>query len=225
MRTTPSIRSLLAPLALALAVQFPSTLLAQVIIAGNDNKALVVDGQAADRPAGRAIRVRHRHRRGRPDAARHRQGAEQHFRPADQLGRQRGQPPGAGSGGGDDRSRRLAAQVRAQRQIARHRSGGGSAANHRHPRRGPPALRHVHQPRRAHGDHRQPRRDFRVGAQHRRQAGALRGQGGDGRSGHPRGVHAGRQTRDDQQGQHGPGVVPGHRRRRGHPHRAGPGGG
>ena len=45
MRTVPSIRWLLAPLAVALAVQFPATPLAQVIIAGNDNKALVVDGK------------------------------------------------------------------------------------------------------------------------------------------------------------------------------------
>ena len=52
MRTIPIIRWLLAPLTLALAVQFPSTLLAQVIIAGNDNKALVVDGQLQIDPQG-----------------------------------------------------------------------------------------------------------------------------------------------------------------------------
>ena len=52
MRTIPSIRWLLAPLTLALAVQFPSTPLAQVIIAGNDNKALVVDGQLQIDPQG-----------------------------------------------------------------------------------------------------------------------------------------------------------------------------
>ena len=52
MRTIPSIRWLLAPLTLALAVQFPSTLLAQVIIAGNDNKALVVDGKLQIDPQG-----------------------------------------------------------------------------------------------------------------------------------------------------------------------------
>ena len=52
MRTVPSIRWLLAPLAVALAVQFPSTPLAQVIIAGNDNKALVVDGKLQIDPQG-----------------------------------------------------------------------------------------------------------------------------------------------------------------------------
>lgn len=52
MRTIPSIRWLLAPLTLALVVQFPSTPLAQVIIAGNDNKALVVDGQLQIDPQG-----------------------------------------------------------------------------------------------------------------------------------------------------------------------------
>ncbi len=52
MRTIPSIRWLLAPLAVALAVQFPSTSLAQVIIAGNDNKALVVDGKLQIDPQG-----------------------------------------------------------------------------------------------------------------------------------------------------------------------------
>ncbi len=52
MRTIPSIRWLLAPLAVALAVQFPSTLLAQVVIAGNDNKALVVDGKLQIDPQG-----------------------------------------------------------------------------------------------------------------------------------------------------------------------------
>ena len=52
MRTIPSIRWLLAPLAVALAVQFPSTLLAQVVIAGNDNKALIVDGQLQIDPQG-----------------------------------------------------------------------------------------------------------------------------------------------------------------------------
>ena len=52
MRTIPSIRWLLAPLAVALAVQFPSTPLAQVIIAGNDNKALVVDGKLQIDPQG-----------------------------------------------------------------------------------------------------------------------------------------------------------------------------
>ena len=52
MRTIPSIRWLLAPLAVALAVQFPSTPLAQVVIAGNDNKALVVDGKLQIDPQG-----------------------------------------------------------------------------------------------------------------------------------------------------------------------------
>ena len=52
MRTIPSIRWLLAPLTVALAVQFPSTPLAQVIIAGNDNKALVVDGKLQIDPQG-----------------------------------------------------------------------------------------------------------------------------------------------------------------------------
>ena len=52
MRTIPSIRWLLAPLAVALAVQFPSTPQAQVIIAGNDNKALVVDGKLQIDPQG-----------------------------------------------------------------------------------------------------------------------------------------------------------------------------
>lgn len=52
MRTIPSIRWLLAPLAVALAVQFPSIPLAQVIIAGNDNKALVVDGKLQIDPQG-----------------------------------------------------------------------------------------------------------------------------------------------------------------------------
>ena len=52
MRTIPSIRWLLTPLAVALAVQFPSTPLAQVIIAGNDNKALVVDGKLQIDPQG-----------------------------------------------------------------------------------------------------------------------------------------------------------------------------
>ena len=52
MRTIPSIRWLLAPLTLALAVQFPSTSLAQVVIAGNDNKALVVDGKLQIDPQG-----------------------------------------------------------------------------------------------------------------------------------------------------------------------------
>ena len=52
MRTIPSIRWLLAPLTIALAVQFPSTPLAQVVIAGNDNKALVVDGKLQIDPQG-----------------------------------------------------------------------------------------------------------------------------------------------------------------------------
>lgn len=52
MRTIPSIRWLLTPLAVVLAVQFPSTPLAQVIIAGNDNKALVVDGKLQIDPQG-----------------------------------------------------------------------------------------------------------------------------------------------------------------------------
>ena len=52
MRTIPSIRWLLAPLTLALVVQFPSTPLAQVIIAGNDNKALVVNGKLQIDPQG-----------------------------------------------------------------------------------------------------------------------------------------------------------------------------
>ena len=52
MRTIPSIRWLLAPLVFALAVQFPSTPIAQVIIAGNDNKALVVDGKLQIDPQG-----------------------------------------------------------------------------------------------------------------------------------------------------------------------------
>ena len=52
MRTIPSIRWLLAPLVFALAVQFPSTPLAQVVIAGNDNKALVVDGKLQIDPQG-----------------------------------------------------------------------------------------------------------------------------------------------------------------------------
>ena len=52
MRTIPIIRWLLAPLTVALAVQFPSTPLAQVIIAGNDNKALVVDGKLQIDPQG-----------------------------------------------------------------------------------------------------------------------------------------------------------------------------
>ena len=52
MRTIPSIRWLLTPLAVVLAVQFSSTPLAQVIIAGNDNKALVVDGKLQIDPQG-----------------------------------------------------------------------------------------------------------------------------------------------------------------------------
>ena len=52
MRAIPSIRWLLAPLAVALAVQLPSTPLAQVVIAGNDNKALVVDGKLQIDPQG-----------------------------------------------------------------------------------------------------------------------------------------------------------------------------
>ena len=52
MRAMPSIRWLLAPLAVALAVHFPATPLAQVIIAGNDNKALVVDGKLQIDPQG-----------------------------------------------------------------------------------------------------------------------------------------------------------------------------
>ena len=52
MRVIPKIYHLLAPLALVLAVQFPSTVLAQVIIAGNDNKALVVDGKLQIDPQG-----------------------------------------------------------------------------------------------------------------------------------------------------------------------------
>ena len=52
MRTIASIRWLLAPLAIALAVQFPSTPMAQVVIAGNDNKALVVDGKLQIDPQG-----------------------------------------------------------------------------------------------------------------------------------------------------------------------------
>jgi DNA-binding beta-propeller fold protein YncE len=52
MRTIPSIRWLLAPLAIALTIQFPSTPLAQVILAGNDNKALVVDGRLQIDPQG-----------------------------------------------------------------------------------------------------------------------------------------------------------------------------
>ena len=52
MRMIPDIRRLLAPLAVALAVQFPSIAMAQVIIAGNDNKALVVDGRLQIDPLG-----------------------------------------------------------------------------------------------------------------------------------------------------------------------------
>ena len=52
MSTIPNISRLLAPLALALAVLFSSTSVAQVIIAGNDNKALVVDGKLQIDPQG-----------------------------------------------------------------------------------------------------------------------------------------------------------------------------
>lgn len=52
MRAIPSIRWLLAPLTVALAVQLPSVPLAQVVIAGNDNKALVVDGKLQIDPQG-----------------------------------------------------------------------------------------------------------------------------------------------------------------------------
>ena len=52
MRTIPGIISSVALLALAMAIQFPSTPLAQVIIAGNDNKALIVDGKLQIDPQG-----------------------------------------------------------------------------------------------------------------------------------------------------------------------------
>ena len=52
MKRIQNIRHLLAPLAVALIMQFPSLALAQVIIAGNDNKALVVDGQLQIDPQG-----------------------------------------------------------------------------------------------------------------------------------------------------------------------------
>lgn len=52
MRMNPNLGRLLAPLALLLAAQFPSTALAQVIIAGNDNKALVVEGKLQVDPQG-----------------------------------------------------------------------------------------------------------------------------------------------------------------------------
>ena len=52
MRMIPVICRLTTTLALALAVQFPLTALAQVIIAGNDNKALVVEGKLQIDPQG-----------------------------------------------------------------------------------------------------------------------------------------------------------------------------
>ena len=52
MRTNANMHHLLTPLAVALAVLFPLAAVAQVIIAGNDNKALIVDGQLQIDPQG-----------------------------------------------------------------------------------------------------------------------------------------------------------------------------